>query len=421
MRKAVRAFRGADVIKVETLVIGAGLIGSSVAMHLARLGAGSVRVVDFDLEGSLSSSELNAGGVRGTWIQPVNIACSKLSIDYFASVADEVGYRACGYLWLRQPTRMEFALKARERQLSMGWPVEAWDVAELRRKVPFIDKTDDLAGAIFGPRDGLINPNLLKLHYRDLAKNAGVVFDDRTLVRDVEYGESGAASVSCERFADSLLPEEKQRVLTEESHGVVSSKVVFHAERVINCAGPWAPDVAHILRYPCPSRPIRRQVSIFDCRDVDLTPYGMVIDTSGVYFHPEAMNGLAGVTDPNEPPGKNYQYDGESFFTDYIWPALYERSSGFERLKHLTGWAGLYEVSPDESAIIGQVEHGEAGKSGRVFECHSFSGHGVMHSYAVGLGLAERILKGKYESIDLSELAAKRFENGRLLKETWVI
>ena len=148
---------------------------------------------------------------------------------------------------------------------------------------------------------------------------------------------------------------------------------------------------------------------------MDLTPYGMIVDPSGVYFHPEASNGLAGFANRDEPEGVNYQYDGESFFTENIWPALYERASGFERLKHLTGWAGLYEVSPDESAIIGA-----APGAPRVWECHSFSGHGLMHSYAAGLAIAERIV-GRPASIDVSSLSGARFESGALVRETQVI
>src|SRR4051794_22717932 len=98
--------------KVETLIVGGGLIGSSVAMHLAKMGMTGVRVIDFDLEGSLSSSELNAGGVRATWMQAINIEMSKITIDYFSNIAEEVGYKACGYLWLHSEKRLEAALKA---------------------------------------------------------------------------------------------------------------------------------------------------------------------------------------------------------------------------------------------------------------------------------------------------------------------
>src|SRR5690242_17610752 len=143
--------------RVETLIIGAGVIGSSVAMHLAKMGMNQIRVIDFDLEGSLSSSELNAGGVRATWVQPINIEMSKQTIEYFANVADQVGYRACGYLWLHSDERMSAALQAREKQVKRGWPVEVWDLSELKRRVPFVDKTEGIAGSIFAPRDGLIN------------------------------------------------------------------------------------------------------------------------------------------------------------------------------------------------------------------------------------------------------------------------
>ena len=89
-----------------------------------------------------------------------------------------------------------------------------------------------------------------------------------------------------------------------------------------------------------------------------------------------------------------------------------------ERLKHITGWSGLYEVSPDDSAIVGAVS---GVTQGRLYEAHSFSGHGVMHSYAVGKGLAELILNGRYETIDFSLLSGKRFAEGREIRETAII
>src|SRR5262245_37523540 len=89
--------------EIQTLIVGAGVMGSSLAMSLAKLGMTQVRVIDFDLQGSLSSSELNAGGVRAAWGEPINRTLSKSSIDYFSTVTEEVGYRACGYTWLHSP------------------------------------------------------------------------------------------------------------------------------------------------------------------------------------------------------------------------------------------------------------------------------------------------------------------------------
>ena len=408
-----------EVQKVDTLIIGAGLIGSSLAMHLAQMGQTGIRVIDFDLEGSLSSSELNAGGVRATWIESINIAMSKFTIDYFSTVAKEVGYQDCGYLWLHSPERMKLAVAAMDKQIASGWPVETLTVTELRSRFPFIDKTDDLAGAIFSKRDGLINPNLLKNHFRAKGKELGVVYDDRTLLKEVRYGSGAPVSAIAERFEAVMAHETKVEVLSASTKDHGRSRVEYRAERIVNCAGPWASVVAKILGYSSPSFPVRRQLSIFDSRELDLTPYGMIVDKSGVYFHHEATNGLAGFAN-EEPKGINYQYD-ESFFFDLIWPPLYERSTAFEKLKHLTGWAGLYEVSPDECGIVGVAGQGEIRKRQNVYEAHSFSGHGVMHSHAVGRLLAEKMLKGRYETLDASSLSAERFEKGEELSESLVI
>lgn len=416
--------------QVETLIIGAGLIGSSVAMHLAQRGMKNIKVIDFDLEGTLSSSELNAGGVRATWNQQINILMSKNTIDFFSQVAEEVGYRPCGYLWLNSPEKFSHSIRAREKQVSLGWPVEVWDLNELKNKIPFLDKTEGVAGAIFSPRDGLVNPNLLKNYFRDQAKKAGVVFEDRVLITEASYGVDSHSPIRIKgkKWEAAVPHDDKIKTLTDfkMAMGEPNScrEIEFSTKRVINCAGAWASQIAKILGYSSPSYAVRRQICIFDCKEVDLTPYGMIIDTSGVYFHPEATNGLAGFANHDEPPGLNYHYDGDDFFMNIIWPALYERSSYFEKLKHLTGWAGQYEVSPDESAIIGEVKVGlqlEKAQRGRLFEAHSFSGHGVMHSYSAGLGLAELIVKGQYETLDLSELSGERFQTGKTVKETAVI
>ena len=120
---------------------------------------------------------------------------------------------------------------------------------------------------------------------------------------------------------------------------------------------------------------MRRQICLFDSRDLDLSPYGMIVEPSGVYFHPEGTHALAGYADPSDSPGYNYQSDGETFFLEKIWPPLFGISSSFERLKYVTGWAGLYDVSPDESTV-GRVKTGKPEAQGNVFEAHSFQDMG---------------------------------------------
>jgi glycine/D-amino acid oxidase-like deaminating enzyme len=420
-----------QTFQTDYLVIGAGLIGSAVAMGLARQGVDRVMVVDLDLTGEWSSSELNAGGVRATWSQKVNLLASKHSIEYFAQHANEVGYRDCGYLWLHRPATFDQALKAREMHVANGWPVDVLDVPALKKKVPFIDKTDDLAGAIFGVRDGLVNPNRLKEHYREQALKKGTQFYHGVWVTGASESSNAVAGsvkkIKAFQFSNQLPSEEKRRLLCEDPTTfqpgpAVGQWIEIEAKNVVNAAGAWAPRLAKILGYQCPSTPLRRQISLFQSRDVDLTEYGMIIDPSGVYFHPESIYGLCGFATPSEAAGFNFQYDADAFFEEHIWAHLYERSTAFESLKHVSGWAGLYENSPDHHAIVGRVSSLLGATGAPVFEAHSFSGHGAMQSYAVGIALAERMVQGRYETLDLSELSGDRFVNGQSIAgETWVI
>ena len=120
---------------------------------------------------------------------------------------------------------------------------------------------------------------------------------------------------------------------------------------------------------------------------------------------------LAGWSDPAEPSGYDFHYDGEAFFEAEIWPRLAHRASSFERCRHVRGWAGLYAVTPDRSGIAGRVT-GFA----NFYEAHSFTGRGVMQSWAVGQAIAELIAEGRYGALDLSALARERFAN----PEQWV-
>src|SRR6202035_2498033 len=202
------------------------------------------------------------------------------------------------------------------------------------------------------------------------------------------------------------------RMMTEDGPGEaeVGHLEKLEADAIIIAGGAWSRNVLRLLGLKDYSEPIRRQISLVDNRETNLAAYGMIVDTSGLYFHNEGPHILAGYSPP-EAPGYHFNYDGEEFFQKEIWPRMYARMSCFERLRHVTGWAGLYEVSPDRSAIVGLATPG-------VFEAHSFSGRGVMQSYGAGQALAGLIATGKYpDSLDASALARTRFEANRLVFE----
>ncbi len=378
-------------------------------MALSERFEGRIGLVDIDLSGTWGSTERNAGGVRADWEQAVNIELAKQSIAFYERIAREVGFHQKGYLWLYDSEQWRRAPERLALQRKMGLVVEEWTPAEVGVRLPFLDRLEGVAGAAFFPRDGLINPNLLKRYYRRIASERGVIFLDHHAVARIKIQEGQPHRLWLREVRSE---EEVERFLKEERLSDETPSEEISADLLVNAAGPWAPRIARLYGKEIPSVPVRRQVSIVHSREIDPTSYGMIVDTTGVYFHPEADNILAGYSIPAEPEGYRFEYEGYDFFLQEIWPRLSARSSRFEKLKYIGGWAGLYEVAPDRSAIIGPVT-GVA----RCFEAHSFSGRGVMQSYAAGQALAERIVEGEYQTLDLTLLAGNRFDAGRFVPE----
>ncbi len=394
---------------VGTLIVGAGLAGSALAMHLAERGEQGVVAIDPDLAGTRSSSELNAGGVRATWWQEVNVALCAHTIEWMRERGDELGFRPRGYLWLYGPELWPGAREHVALQNAHGREVELLSATEVGRRFPFIDRLDDIAGAPFSPRDGLVNPNAVKELFRARARAAGARFVDRRLVVGAER-DGGRVRALLTRE----LPDEAAALAALGREAVDGPVLRVACERVVNAAGPWAAPVAELLGTTVPCRPVRRQLCLVASRDVDLSPYGMIVDTTGCYFHHEGGEHiLAGYSPQGDPPSYRFDYDGEAFFETEIWPRLAARMSAMDRLWHVRGWAGLYELSPDNSALVGAVEGIE-----NAWEIHSFSGRGVMQSYAAGLALAELMTEGRHVTFPLAEaLAGARFGTGRLQPE----
>ncbi len=416
--------------RAEVLIAGAGVIGSAIACALVERGVRDVCVADVDLAGRYASSELNAGGARATWWQEVNVAACRDSLAFFAEHAEALSFRRAGYLWLYSDTAL-FA-RARERralQERLGVRVDLLEPREAAARWGLLDRNlDELVGATFSPGDGLLNPNALRRLYQERAIAGGARFLQRHYLEGIELVERSPGVRSVERVDFALVAKndpadeshELERILTR--HGVADEVTLGHVSIrpgvFVNALGAWSPLVSARLGSPSHSRPVRRQISIFDVRasdwpaGVDLRTGPMIVDASGVYFHPEGPYTLAGYSNADEPAGYDFAYDGDDFFEREIWPRLAHRASVFERAHHVRGWAGLYSVTPDCSGIVGRV----AGVA-NALEAHSFTGRGVMQSRAIGRGVAELICDGRHVSLDLTPLSPARFQNA---PETWL-
>ncbi len=418
--------------RANVLILGGGVIGTSIAWALASRGIDGIVVVDLDLAGVYASSELNAGGARATWWQPVNIETCRATLDFFLEHKAEFGFRDQGYLWLYADAALYArAIEMRRLQNEHGLGVEVLDSVEVQKRFPILDRSmDEILGATFSPRDGLVNPNAVRAWYRAEAERLGVEFRNRHYIGGVETGRTSAISGSLRRVM-AVQVVEVQRGRPDDEGGAVREILVTHrvpseaavgeariqCDIVVNCLGAWAPTLSAKVGVSDPTVPVRRQICLVDVHrenladGVSLDDLGMIVDPSDLYFHPEGLYVLAGYSIPDEAPGFDFDYDGVAFFENHIWPRLAHRCSSFERCGHVRGWSGLYAVTPDRSGIAGQV----AGFS-NLFEAHSFTGRGVMQSYGVARGMAGLIAAGAFDEVDLSPLTRARFEE----PEHWV-
>jgi sarcosine oxidase subunit beta len=409
----------------SVVIVGGGIIGSSVAWSLAERGVRDVAVVDVDLAGVYAASELNAGGARATWWQPVNIETCLATLDFFREHREELGFRELGYLWLYADRELfARALAKRVLQNAHGLDVEELAPGAVHERFPLLDSAlHELVGATFSPRDGLVNPNAVRAHYRSRAERLGVRFLNRHYVTGVETARVTGAAGSLRRVAALHVVGVRspgavddagtlREILTThrvpESAREAETRLV--CDSVVNCLGAWSPILAAKLGISDAAEPVRRQLSLVDLRRDELAPdvrmdeLGMIVDASGLYFHPEGAFVLAGYSTPDEAPGYDFDYDGDEFFEREIWPRLAHRASAFERCRHVRGWAGLYAVTPDRSGIAGAV----AGFA-NLFEAHSFTGRGVMQSRAVGRAMAGLVATGRWDEHDLAPLSRSRF------------
>ncbi len=375
----------------EVVIVGGGVMGASLAFHLARRGCRDVLLLE--REGFLGAGSTGrcAGGVRHQFSSPVNIELSRLSIRAIERFADEVGaaldFRQDGYLFLltREADWAEFRRTA-ALQRSLGVPVETLTAREAARLVPGLN-VDDVLGATFCAKDGIADPHGMTQGYADAARRLGARIETGVAVTGIRVEpDAGPSAAGPGRRVTGV----------ETSAGPVA------ARRVVNCAGPWAAEVGRMAGVDVPVTPVRRH--IFTTRPFAGAPARstMVVDfATSLYFHRESGGVLMGMA-RDEPPGYDTSVDPEFQY------AVLERA--LERYPRLAGatiakaWAGLYEVSPDAHPILGPVP----GLSGFLL-ANGFTGHGFQHAPAVGLLLAEVILDGGARTLDIAPLAYDRF------------
>ena len=378
--------------KAEIVIIGGGITGSAIAYFLAQDGRGGrILVVEPDPTYGRATTSQGAGGVRQLFSRPENIEMSKYSLSFYHSFDETMAidgegpaiqFENKGYLFIATSTKGgEIMRRNYDLQVGAGVKVQLLDHAMLHSKFPSIE-SDDMTEACYSEADGWIEPTAALWGFRKKAISLGVEYlKDRVVAMDVK----GPAVCRIH----------------------LGSRKVLEADVVVDAAGPWAGELAAMADIDIPVVSMCRACHFWHCA-VETEELPLIKDDHGLFFRPEGDGFVGGVPAYEVKPGFNWDPD-RGYFSNYfqttVWPLLVRRMSKFKTIRLGRTWCGHYSENIfDANMIIGQISK----TLKNIFTASGFSGHGIMHAPAIGRGLAELILDGTYQSIDLTRLGIQR-------------
>jgi sarcosine oxidase subunit beta len=373
----------------DVVIIGGGVIGASIAWHLASAGCRDVVVVDRSDDPGSGSTGRATGGFRAQFGSAINVRLSLLAREELLHFEEETGvdpgYRQAGYLFLASSTaQLDRLRQANELQRRLGvTDARIIDPAEAAAINPSVDGRS-YVGAAWSPSDGFLKPLEILRGYTEAARRMGVRF------------ESGTEAMAFERDGDRL-------VALRTSRGEIAAPLF------VNAAGAWAARVGEMAGVDLPVVPLRRQVAATIPTRALPDEMPMTIFTEDG-FHLRVRDGRVLLLWPDPPKAVDDPFRIE---VDDLWLGEVRRKCD-ERIRVLRDvpvdrdacWAGLYEMSPDGHAILGwpSPEHD-------LFLVNGSSGHGVMHAPALGQLASDMILG--LPQIDIDILRPSRFAEGR--------
>ena len=398
---------------MRVLVIGGGAVGAAVALFLKHLGGSGVdvQVIEQDLSLRQSSSALSAGSIRQQFSNAINVRMSRFGHQMLAD-ADawlgvdgapvHLGFVPGAYLFCASAAGAPVLRANQAVQQAAGAQVSLLSPAQAAERFAWL-RTDDLAlASLGGSGEGWFDGEAWARALGRKARALGAAWQQARVVGfDQQAGRLSAA-----RLADGRQ---------------------VGADVFVNAAGPGAGALGRLAGLPVPVHARRRTVFAMRC-PTRLPPTPLVVDPAGVWFRSEGEGFIGGwspgagdadadtvtATDTDDLP---LAAPDLAQFETRVWPALAHRVPAFEALRVRHAWAGHYEVHPlDHNALIGP-------HPGCVnfWLCNGFSGHGLQHAPAAGRGVAEHLLTGAWQTLDLSAFSPQRVRDGRPFVEQAII
>ncbi len=381
----------------DVIVVGAGVVGCSLAFHLARAGA-RVTVIDKAAEVCAGMSARSGALLRMHYTFAPEAELAWKSLSYFVNWKKTVGRdregRGCGFV------RTGFAvvvgaanvekLRANVAMLrAAGVDTYLVEPAELRKLEPAIN-VDDVALAAYEPQSGYADPIATTRSLAEAAQRHGATFILNAPVASIETAGRRA-------------------------RGVVEASGKRHAaDAVCVAAGPWTDRLLAPLGAAIGIRAERAQIAFFK-RPTALRHCGCIDTISGSYFRPHGTDltliGLGDVKAEYEPDPDGFRQDNDADFVAEVAERLAHRVPAMSGAGYARGHAGIYDVSPDSRAVMGPVPD-IAG----LYVAAGFSGTGFKTAPAVGAAMAEVILEGRARTVDIAPFGFQRLRERRLIR-----
>lgn len=380
--------------KADILIIGGGIVGSSIAYNLLNDGfRGKIIVFEKDPTYEYASSTLASGGVRQQFANPVNIRIMLYSVPFYENFDEAMAvggepahaeFHQNGYFYLTDENNWEFYNTNYETQKKLGADVQQLTPKQtsdiFNKKIGLEINLEGIKATFFGPRDGRLDPYGVLQGFIKKAKNLGAKYI---------YDEVTGITVKNHRI---------EKLMTKKGDA-------FTGPVVVNAAGPWAQEVGKLAGIHLPVVPTSHNKYVCALTKKFNKRLPMVIFPNRACFMGESESKiLCSLRKLEQEPGFIFEWDRDHFMNN-VWPKLAERMPLFETLKLERGYAGLYEVTPDECPILG--EHPEIKG---FYLANGFSGHGVMEAPAIGKLISELIRLGRYETVDAGDFSLDRFE-----------
>jgi len=379
---------------------------------------------------SKCASTLSVGGIRQQFSIAENILLSLYGMEFMRNMHRNlcidgvppapINFAPHGYLNLCTEEGHQSLKENVYVQRHLGARVKYLEKKALKSAYPWLNCDDLAAGAVGIENEGWFDPWTLLQGMRQKAIHLGANYVQGELC-GIEYSQPMIGVIDEQPTLNSCtIHKVKIRLPDGTINPIECAKLIMATGSDTGrlCYKHFGMGMAEngLMAYPIPIEPRKRYVYTFHAPKGPGLATPMVVDPSGAYFRREGYGNiyLGGMSPPEdeEPPTGDLEVDHD-YFPDKIWPIIAHRVPGFEELKVVGSWAGNYEYNYfDQNGIVGAHPY-----ITNVYMAAGFSGHGIQHSPGVGRGMAELILEGDYETIDLSRFSPFRLMTNQPIYE----